>query len=156
MSCAELRGTPQGVRRHRLARTPPCEDCRHAAAAERMLYRVLRGDQKGFKVPLQVLGELLRCATPEVMELAREMLPYGVPAAAEAFLQRQARLATEEEQAMEINHPTMRCPDCGHDADSQGGTSYYACGGCGTEFDREELDSEGNYKDTGDGWDEEE
>lgn len=92
MSCGELRGTTRGVQRHRTAGTPRCPACRRAAAAERMLYRVLNGQQRGCYVPLGVLGELLRCASPEVLLLVQELMPAGVVDAAEEFL----RLQTEE------------------------------------------------------------
>lgn len=54
------------------------------------------------------------------------------------------------------NPETMRCPECGQEADSQDGSSYYICPACGNEFDRDEVDSSGNYRDEPEGWDEDE
>ena len=49
---------------------------------------------------------------------------------------------------------TLTCPDCGHEAESQGGTSYYKCPDCDLEFDRDEVNADGTWKDDGDeGWD---
>jgi hypothetical protein len=45
------------------------------------------------------------------------------------------------------NPPTLPCPfDCGDDAQSEGGTSYYICARCGAEFDRDELDEHGQIR----------
>jgi hypothetical protein len=76
----------QGVYRHRHAGTRICPPCSTVNSGYRLFRRVLRGDQKGCYVPLTVLGELLRCATPEVLMLAEEGLPKGVVEAALTYL----------------------------------------------------------------------
>lgn len=91
-----LHGTMEGVWQHRRQRTPKCKPCLRVQAADRLFHRVLRGEQKGCYVPLGVLGELFRCATPEVLALAEELLPSGVTEAAEAFLRHQNELVAEE------------------------------------------------------------
>jgi hypothetical protein len=96
MSCGPQRGTLRGLYRHRAAGTRCCADCRQAQAAARLIGRVLRGEQRGCYVPLAVLGELLRCATPDVLALAQELLPKGAAEAAEEYLRHHTTLADEE------------------------------------------------------------
>jgi hypothetical protein len=138
-----MHGTMEGVWQHRVQGTTKCGPCLKAQAADRFMNRILAGHQKGCYVPALLLGELLRTATSDVRVLAEEILPPGAMVAMEMLLIREKKAMENETE----NPPTLPCPyDCGGDAESQGGTSYYTCPRCDAEFDRDELDEHGQIR----------
>jgi hypothetical protein len=128
-----------GVWQHRAQRTPKCDPCLKIQAADRFMRRVLDGRQKGCNVPALLLADLLRSASSDTLALADEVLPPGAVLAMEMLLTREMKAMEDEDE-----NPTITCPfGCGGQSESQGGTSYYICPNCAEEFDRDELDENG-------------